>query len=91
MSPDPAQTTDQQKKKASSQQAWREARALIWNHRRQLALGLLLMVVNRVSGLILPWTPRLLIDDVIGKHKTDLLVPLALAVGAATEIGRAHV
>ncbi|HTK32092.1 MAG TPA: ABC transporter ATP-binding protein [Candidatus Saccharimonadaceae bacterium] len=86
MSPDPDNTTDKQKKKASSQQAWREARALIWNHRRQLALGLLLMVVNRVSGLILPWTPRLLIDDVIGKHKTELLVPLALAVAGATVV-----
>jgi ATP-binding cassette, subfamily B, putative efflux pump len=86
MSPDPDKTIDKQKKKASSQQAWREARALIWNHRRQLALGLVLMLVNRVSGLILPWTPRLLIDDVIGKHQTNLLVPLALAVGGATVV-----
>jgi subfamily B ATP-binding cassette protein MsbA len=72
------------KKRVSAAQAWREARALMWTHRRQLALGLALMLVSRVSGLVLPYTPKFLIDDVIGKHQTSLLVPLALAVAGAT-------
>ena len=31
--------------------AWEEARALIWTHRKRLALGLGLMLINRLSGL----------------------------------------
>jgi subfamily B ATP-binding cassette protein MsbA len=42
------------------------------------------MLVNRVSGLVLPATSKYLIDDVIGKGRADLLTPLAVAAGAAT-------
>ena len=42
------------------------------------------MLVNRVVGLVLPATSKYLIDDVIGKGRADLLMPLALAAGAAT-------
>jgi len=44
------------------------------------------MLVNRLAGLILPATSKYLIDDVIGKRRADLLVPLALAAGAATMV-----
>ena len=50
----------------------------------RLALGLALMLVNRVVGLVLPATSKYLIDDVIGKGRADMLMPLALAAGAAT-------
>jgi ABC-type multidrug transport system fused ATPase/permease subunit len=73
-----------EKKKISTAEAWREARQLMWTHRRHLAIGLVLMLISRVSGLVLPYTPKLLIDDVIGKHRTDMLLPLALAVAGAT-------
>jgi subfamily B ATP-binding cassette protein MsbA len=72
------------KKKVSPSAAWREARELVWAHRRRLLIGLLLMLVSRLAGLVLPATSKYLIDDVIGKQRTDLLVPLALAAGAAT-------
>ncbi|HEX9705475.1 MAG TPA: ABC transporter ATP-binding protein [Gemmatimonadales bacterium] len=64
--------------------AWEEARALVWQHRRRLALGLALMLVNRLAGLVLPWSPKILIDQVIGAQRLDLLNMLVLAVGAAT-------
>jgi ABC-type multidrug transport system fused ATPase/permease subunit len=64
--------------------AWREARELVWQHRGQLALGLLLMLINRLSGLVLPASSKVLIDRIVGQHRADLLVPLALAVGVAT-------
>src|SRR5688572_29950380 len=64
--------------------AWSEARALVVAHRRRLALGLGLMLVNRLAGLVLPGTSKLLIDDVIGNGRVALLWPLALAGGAAT-------
>jgi ABC-type multidrug transport system fused ATPase/permease subunit len=60
--------------------------ALIKPRRGILAAGLLLMVVNRVSGLILPASTKYLVDDVIGKHHIRLLTPIVLAVLAATVI-----
>ena len=72
------------KKKVSAQAAWREARALVAARKGRLALGLALMLVNRVVGLVLPATSKFLIDDVIGRGRADLLMPLALAAGAAT-------
>jgi subfamily B ATP-binding cassette protein MsbA len=44
------------------------------------------MLVNRVSGIVLPGSTKYLVDDVIGKGRIDLLLPLALAVGGATLI-----
>jgi subfamily B ATP-binding cassette protein MsbA len=41
------------------------------------------MLVNRLSGLVLPASSKYLIDDIIGKRRVDLLVPLALAAAAA--------
>jgi ABC-type multidrug transport system fused ATPase/permease subunit len=72
------------KKKAFTEGAWEEARALIWTHRKRLALGLCLMIINRLSGLVLPTTTKYLMDDVISKGNWDLLPTLALAAGGAT-------
>ncbi|HEY5616400.1 MAG TPA: ABC transporter ATP-binding protein [Vicinamibacterales bacterium] len=72
------------KKKVSVSAAWREARELVWAHRRRLGLGLVLMLVGRLAGLVLPASSKWLIDEVIGKSRTDLLLPIALAAGAAT-------
>jgi subfamily B ATP-binding cassette protein MsbA len=66
--------------------AWSEARTLMWKHRRSLVFGLLLMLVSRLAGLVLPFSSKFLIDDVLGKQQLDKLVPLALAVGAATVV-----
>ena len=66
--------------------AWKEARELIAEHRASLTLGLGLMVINRVSGIVLPYTSKYLIDDVIGKHRADLLFPLAAVAALATVI-----
>jgi ABC-type multidrug transport system fused ATPase/permease subunit len=60
--------------------------ALIRPRRGVLALGFLLMIVNRGSSLVLPYSTRYLIDDVIGKKHIDLLLPLVLTVLAATAI-----
>ena len=64
--------------------AWQEARDLIWRNRKHLSLGLLLMLINRLAGLVLPASSKTLIDKVIGQHRADLLTPLAIAVGVAT-------
>src|SRR5256885_2237076 len=49
-----------------------------------LVPGLVLLLVNRVAGFVLPASPKWLIDRVIGQHRPELLLPLALATGAAT-------
>jgi subfamily B ATP-binding cassette protein MsbA len=74
------------KKGVSASAAWREARALLWAHRRRLLTGLLLMLVSRLAGLVLPASSKYLIDDVVGKNRTDLLPLIALAAGTATII-----
>jgi len=75
-----------EKKKLSISSAWRDAKELIWVHRYRLALGLFLMLVNRLVGLVLPASSKYLIDEVIIKQRGELLLTLALAAGAATLI-----
>ncbi len=78
--------TPDKKKKINVSNAWLEAKSLIWARRWRLTVGLVLMLINRLSGLVLPWTSKSLIDDVVGKHRADLLTPLALAAGGATVV-----
>jgi subfamily B ATP-binding cassette protein MsbA len=58
--------------------------ALVKPRRALLALAFLLMAVSRVAGLVLPASTKLLIDDVIGQRRADLLLPLVGAVVGAT-------
>jgi ATP-binding cassette, subfamily B, putative efflux pump len=74
------------KPKPNYANAWQEARLLVWQHRSRLALGLALMLINRLAGLVLPWSSRYLIDGVIGQQRANLLGVIAAAVGAATVV-----
>jgi subfamily B ATP-binding cassette protein MsbA len=61
-----------------------EAGHLVREHRRTLAIGMVLMVINRLAGLVIPAMPKFLIDEVIGAGRAELLTPLVLlAAGAA--------
>ncbi len=73
-------------KKFRWSEVWEEARGLVWQHRWRLALGLSLMLVNRLVGLVLPATSKFLVDDVIGKQRVDLLPWLAAAAAGATAV-----
>jgi subfamily B ATP-binding cassette protein MsbA len=77
---------EKKKKKISPTQAWRDARELVWAHRSRLALGMALMIVNRLVGLVLPASSKYLVDEVIIKHRGELLTTIALAAGAATVV-----
>jgi len=62
---------------------WPELRDLMYPRRSLLLLGLALIAVNRVAGLVLPACTKYVIDDVVGKRRVDLLLPiLGLIVGA---------
>jgi len=76
----------QNKKKVSPSAAWREARQLVWAHRRRLSIGLSLMLVSRVSQLVLPGSSKWIIDEVLTKGRSELLVPIALAAAGATVV-----
>src|SRR6202046_5358741 len=58
--------------------------ALLRPRRAILGLGFVLMIINRTSGLILPASTKYLVDDVINKKETNLLLPIVTAVLAAT-------
>jgi len=69
--------------------AWKnlpDVLALIKPRRGILALGFVLMAINRVSGLVLPASTKYLVDNVIGKRQIQLLTPIVLGVLAATVI-----
>ncbi|MGE5647916.1 MAG: ABC transporter ATP-binding protein [Acidobacteriota bacterium] len=59
---------------------------LVRPRRWVLALGLVLILINRAAGLVLPASTKFLIDDVIGKRHAGLLVRLVAAVLGATLI-----
>jgi ABC-type multidrug transport system fused ATPase/permease subunit len=63
-----------------------DAGELVRAHKGRLAFGLFLMLINRLSGLVLPYTTKDLIDEVIGKGNRDLLNQLLFFAGAATLI-----
>jgi ABC-type multidrug transport system fused ATPase/permease subunit len=78
-----------QTKNAQLKQPWRllpDVWALLKPRRAVLAGGFALMVVNRVSGLVLPGSTKYLLDNVILRKQVHLLVPIVLAVLAATLI-----
>jgi subfamily B ATP-binding cassette protein MsbA len=74
------------KKKISPQAAWREARELLYAHRHRLALGLGLMMISRLAGFVLPASSKYVVDEVIGKGRHELLLPIAIAGGVATAV-----
>jgi ABC-type multidrug transport system fused ATPase/permease subunit len=77
---------DRPKPQLKAAHVWRDLRDLIWPRRKLFIIGLLLTFINRAAGLVLPGSTKYLIDDVVQKHRQDLLVPIAAAVGAAVLI-----
>ncbi|HYL64240.1 MAG TPA: ABC transporter ATP-binding protein [Candidatus Methylomirabilis sp.] len=60
--------------------------ALIKPRRGLLLLGLLLMAVNRLSGLVLPASTKYFLDNVVIKKQLSLLTPIVLSILLATVI-----
>ena len=76
--------SEDKKRKITAEVAWREARELVWAHRKRLALGFVIMLVNRAAGLVLPGSSQMLLDDILPSGDTRRLMLLAGVVGAAT-------
>jgi len=60
--------------------------ALVKPRRGLLALGFVLMAINRLSGLVLPASTKYLVDNVISKREIQLLTPIVAGVLAATVV-----
>jgi ABC-type multidrug transport system fused ATPase/permease subunit len=60
--------------------SWHLAKAVVWEQRRSLALGLVLLLVDRAAGFVVPFAPKVLLDEVVANRRGDLLAWLALAV-----------
>ncbi|MGB5658834.1 MAG: ABC transporter ATP-binding protein [Thermoanaerobaculia bacterium] len=76
----------EQKSKIPWTVVWGESKALLWARRGRLAFGFGLLLISRLAGMVLPASTKVLIDEVIGNHRSDLLVWIALAAGVATLI-----
>jgi subfamily B ATP-binding cassette protein MsbA len=66
--------------------AWPELWALVKPRRGLLSVGLVLLVVNRLTGLGLPAAAKILIDEILGKKRTNLLLPVVIGLVVATLI-----
>ena len=49
---------------------------IIWPRRKLIAVGLFLILLNRLSGLVLPASTKYLVDGVLGQGQFDLLFRL---------------
>lgn len=59
---------------------------IIWPRKKLIAVGLVLIVLNRLSGLVLPWATKYLIDDVIANQDIQTLYLILGGVGTAVTI-----
>lgn len=58
-------------------------KTIIWPRRKMVFIGLILILISRVSGLVLPGASKFLIDDVIAKQDYNTLKLLLLIISIA--------
>ncbi|MGB2086384.1 MAG: ABC transporter ATP-binding protein, partial [Flavobacteriaceae bacterium] len=68
----------QKKKNVSFRWAFKE---YIWPRRTIVSIGLFLIILRSLSGLVLPYASKALIDDIIPSKDMQTLSFLLLAVG----------
>jgi subfamily B ATP-binding cassette protein MsbA len=63
---------------------WRKAFwQFIWPRRKNVLIGLVLIVVSRAAGLVLPGSTKYLMDDVVAGQDMGMLKLLLIAVGVS--------
>jgi ABC-type multidrug transport system fused ATPase/permease subunit len=79
-----------EKKKVSRASLKSAFQEIIWPRRRLVSMGLVLILLNRLSGLVLPWSTQPLIDEVLPSGDRTALgmllgwVMVAVIIQAAT-------
>lgn len=74
---------DKKSKKVSLASVGYAFKNIIWPRKRLLFVGLILIIINRLSGLVLPGASKYLVDDVINKANMSLLYILIAVVAGA--------
>jgi len=59
---------------------------IIWPRRKLLLLGLFLILINRLSGLVLPASTKYIVDDIIAAGEHALLWPVLGGLAAAVAL-----
>src|SRR6202167_608264 len=77
---------DEPKKKTDFRKAMPEIWRLVRPRKWLLLIGLVLVAINRVAGLTLPFVSRPYVNLVLRKHEADKLMPLVIAVLVATVV-----
>ena len=73
--------TDLPKRKPNLKKLWPQIKALVAPRKGLLVAGLCLMAINRVAGLVLPFTSKPLLDKVLNQaHPHPELLPRIIAL-----------
>ncbi|RXJ52489.1 ABC transporter ATP-binding protein [Gelidibacter gilvus] len=60
-------------------------KTIIWPRRNLVFIGLILIVIRSLSGLVLPWQSKVLLDDVVpNKDMSQLYTLIAIVIAAIT-------
>lgn len=75
-----SENKDKSKPKVTMKQAFK---TIIWPRRNLVFIGLILIVIRSLSGLVLPWQSKVLLDDVVpNKDYTQLYTLIFIVIGA---------
>jgi len=77
---------NQKKKKITTNSIKYVIKQIILPRKNLLLIGLVLIIINRLSGLVLPGASKYLIDDVIVKGEHSLLYLVLIVVGIAVTV-----
>jgi ABC-type multidrug transport system fused ATPase/permease subunit len=73
--------------KARFRAVLKDAGEIIWRSRLRLAIGIPLLLANRLSSIVLPYLSKLLYDNVLAKGHVELLPKLALVSAGVALFG----
>ena len=68
-----SENTDKTKPKVTMAKAFK---TIIWPRRKLVFIGLILIIIKSLSGLILPWQSKVLLDDVVPSKDPSQLYTL---------------
>lgn len=79
---DSSKNNDNRKPKVTMAQAFK---TIIWPRRKLVFIGLILIIIRSLSGLVLPWQSKVLLDDVVpNKDYSQLYALIGIVIAAIT-------
>ncbi len=79
------ETTNKKNKSQPKVTMLQAFKTIIWPRRNLVFIGLVLIVIRSLSGLVLPWQSKVLLDDVVpNKDMSQLYTLIAIVISAIT-------